>query len=237
MHSNSSGGAGARGKETDDAAPGLQFTYARDLGAAGRGRWGLDSAFSFMDFQFGDRSPVGADLSRLSDAYQLHGVVPPLAPYTGGFSGPSTVIGDTPTRSISTMTDGALVTGERSLRAKYFGFRVGPYWEVPVSAKANFSVSGGFAFAVVDGEFDYTESVFVPGMTIPSSSGANSETDVVLGGYLAGSIHYALSQSMGVYTEVQYQYLEDYTNKHDGRKATLQFGASIMLSVGLKYSF
>lgn len=237
MHSTSSVGAAERNEEEDTFQSGLELTYARDLGALGRGRWGVESAFGFMDMVIRDRSPLAAPTSVLSDAYQLGGVVPPVAPYSGTFLGPGALLGSTPTRSGATVPGGSIVQGSRELDASYYGFRVGPYWEVPLSEKFAAMLSGGFAFAMVDGEFDYRETVTVPGLVIPDASGSNEEMDVVLGGYVAASIHYYLNESLRAYSQVQYQSLGDYTNNDKGHKATIDFGSSILFSLGLNYSF
>src|SRR5262245_12236336 len=93
MHSTSSGGARAEDEEQYKFQKGLELTYARDFGALGRGRWGLESAFGFMDMEISDRSPIAGGTSVLSDTYQLGGVVPPFAPYNGPFGGPGPLIG------------------------------------------------------------------------------------------------------------------------------------------------
>ena len=237
MHSTSGIGNASTGEMHDDPHPGFELTYGRDLGEAWKGRWGWEGAFGFSDLEIRQRGMLSGDLTRLSDAYALNGVVPPLAPYAGSFSGPGPLIGDSPSRTIEQVSGGALVGGVREFDASFYGVRTGPYWDLALSDKALVSLSGGLAMAVVDGEFGYRESVTVSGQTLASSSGRNADTDFLLGGYASVMFHYLLRDDLRAYGGAQYQNLGSYDNGADGREAKIDFGAVFFLTMGFNYSF
>jgi hypothetical protein len=237
MHSSSSQANGSARGVDDDPQHGIELTYNRDLGALGQGRWGVEAAFGYMDLTFSDNRNRAGTVTQITDTYQLSGVVPPLSPYTGTFAGPGPLIGDEPDRMVSTIERGAMITGHRELDSDFYGFRLGPYWENPLSDKWGVSLSGGLSFAMVDSHFQFKESVSISDVGTTESSGATSDRDYLLGGYVSGNISFALSESVRLFTGAQYHLLGTYTEKTNGKKALVDFGNSVLVNVGLSYSF
>jgi hypothetical protein len=223
--------------QDDGVTHGVELNYRRDLDQLWRGRWGLEGAFGWMRYNIENHSVLRTSATRISDSYVLSGVIPPLPPYQGSPEGPGPVIPDNPQRNVGFVTYGATVFGKREVEMDLFDFRVGPYWEVPLVKKLHASLSGGLAFAVVNSEFRYSEVVTIGGAGTVVRGGRSTDTDVLVGAFLAGGVRYSFTEKLDVFAGAQWQYLGDYTQKEGGKKAIAEFGGSVFVSVGLGYSF
>jgi hypothetical protein len=210
-----------------DPSSGLELTYNRQLGTCDNWRWGLEAAWNYSALSLRDKSVAGNGPLTV-DTYRLGGIVPPLPPYAGTFAGPGPLIGDTPTR--------LPVTFVSKLDADVFGWRLGPYVDIPLSDRLTFSLSGGLAVLLVDSELDFHESVTVGSSKI-SKSVSGSHADVLPGGYLSGAFSVAVTESLRVFTGAQYQGAGHYVHREGNKQATLDFGQSVFCMVGAAFSF
>jgi hypothetical protein len=238
FHSSTSRGAGP-GREIEcDPQYGLDVIYSREMGRIRNGRWGFEAGFSWTPIVLRDNHNYRGSVQRIEDAYSYTpGTSPPTAPYEGKFNEPGFVLNDTPTRSVSTIPGGALVTGSRELNADLFGLRLGPFLEMPIGRRCSLYVSGGLALGGVSSEFTWRERVSIEGAGTFSGRGHGSEGDVLVGGYLGAKFNVELRERITAYLGVQYQHLGEYEHSEKGRKAVLDLSQSIFFSVGLGYSF
>jgi hypothetical protein len=233
------------GKTDDPQQPGFEFTYNRDLGALGsKARWGVEGAFNFMNVSIHDNRTLFGSVTKQTDAYALNGVVPPDPPYYGTFEGPvpggpnRPVISDTPIpQAPTTIANGATIVGDRKIDADIYGFRVGPYVEIPLSQKFALSLSGGLAVASVHGDFKFNETVSIPGVGSVASSGSGSRTDWLFGGYAGANLSYAFNKSWSAAIGAQYQNVGRFSEQVGGKRAELDLSNSIFVTVGIGYSF
>lgn len=237
MNSWSTAGDAASDTVYDAPQQGIELTFRRSLGRLGNGAWGLEAALNYLNLTFRDQESLSATANRLTDSYALNGVVPPEAPYRGTALGPGPLIGDTPVRSLASIPGGARVTGSRELNAHLYGLRLGPCWEIPLNEKFTLSLNGGLALGWIDSEFSYQETVTLGGLSAPPSSGAGSDSDFLVGGYVGANFWYALTKSWGLFMGAEYQYLTGFSQTVNGREATLDFSRSIFPKAGLCFSF
>jgi hypothetical protein len=240
FHSSSVGGSGVS-KGTDDSPQhGLEFTWNRYMGNIGeRVSWGFEAAFAFNNITVANGRPVTSSLNQLTDTYALDGVIPPEPPYTGTFGGPGPLISDSPSRSVTTIPNGATVSGQRSFDGDLFGIRVGPYIEVPLDAarKWNVNFSGGLAMAAITSEFRYQESTAIQDAAAVNSSGSGRDSDFMVGAYVGSNISYSFNKSWSVFAGASWQYLPDYSHKLNGRIAEITFNKSVFVNLGFGFSF
>lgn len=240
FNSSSSPGTGQSDDVNGNPQHGLELSYNRYFGKVGkRGSWGLEAGLNYNNVTMSDDRPVNSSVNQLTDNYALGGVIPPEAPYSGTFAGPGPLIGTSPTRSFATIPGGATVTGQRDFNADMFGFRVGPYLQIPLDKTNRFNVSfsGGLAVAVVSGEFTYRESTTIPGAGTVNSSGSGTDSDVLFGAFFGANFSYAINQSWSVFAGAMYQYLPDYTQTVNGREVELDFSKSVFVNLGFGFSF
>lgn len=253
LHSSSS--VETTSHQDGDPQQGFEVTYQRELGKIQKMKWGVESAFNFTDITVRDNSTLHRNATQTTDTYSLDGLnpyqtvppypvgTPPNTPYKGspgggypGGGGP--LISDIPTSRVTDIVpDGTTITGYRTLEAQAYGFRLGPYLEVPIDNKFSLNFSGGLAFAVVDSTFSYKEIVTVPGVGSTTRSDSGSRSDVMVGWYVSGAVSYALSDSVGLFAGVQYQDMGVYKQTESSKQAQLQLGGNIFLSLGISFSF
>ncbi len=140
------------------------------------------------------------------DAYDLGGIIPPSGPppgwaYRGTFYGPGALISDVPIPQ-PPMTASAVTTGERRFNAFIYGFRLGPYVEMSLARRLSCSLSVGLALAVVDSEVSFNETTTVAGLPI-TWKGSGRDSDVLLGGFVAGNVYFPISRSVDLFGGVQ----------------------------------
>jgi hypothetical protein len=240
FHSAGVGGGGVSKDNDDSPQHGLEFTYNRYLGRIReRGSWGFEAAFAYNNITIGDARPITASFTRITDTYALNGVVPPEPPYNGNFNGPGPLISDSPTRTETTIANGATVAGQRNFDGDLFGFRIGPYVEMPLDkqGKWNLNFNGGLALAAINSDFRYQEATTIAGVGTVNSSGAGRKNEFMVGGYVGSNISYAFNKSWNVFAGASWQYLPDYEQKVNGRTAEITFNKSIFAKLGFSYSF
>lgn len=242
MHTTSSAGSSVTAPN-ENPELGFELTYNRELGRNKNVRWGLESAFNYMNVAVHDSGALAIGATRVSTPYQLPSlegggtVSPPPAPYYHGADlSPegNPVINATPLPSSAANTLIAM-TGTRNFDADIFGFRVGPYLELSLGEKTTLAFSGGLALALVNSEFSFNESIAQP--NVPSQSGSGSDHEVMVGGYVAGNISYKLAKDWGLFGGVQYQNVGHYSQTVNGETAVLNLDQSIFVVLGASYSF
>jgi hypothetical protein len=237
----SSSVARASSNDHDDVPmSGFELTYNRELIHKKAWRGGLEGAFGYTYMSVHDAGTQSANVTRVNDTYsfpQGNGTVVPPAPYTGSKSLPGPVVVASPSRTTTEVAQGASITGQRNFSAGLFGFRFGPYVEIPISKSITFSLSGGFALVYVNSEFSYDETVTIPGVGSVEHHASGSGSDWLPGAYAAGNISVALSESWSLFAGAQFEDVGHYTQTLKGQQATLDLSRSIYVTVGVSYSF
>ena len=147
------------------------------------------------------------------------------------------MIGSTPSRGTSVVTQGATITGKRELDANIYSLRLGPYAEVPLNDRFSLMFNAGLYLAAGNSRFKFQETVTVPGAGSESHSGSGSQTDFLIGGYVGGSVAYALTEEVALFVGAQFQSAGRPVNQENGKEAILNLDKSVMVSIGASYSF
>jgi hypothetical protein len=136
FHAIQSGGSSSA---TGNPQYGGEVVYQRVIGSlpSMSGDWGLEFGFGFTDLNL--HNNLGGIVPVLTDSYQLNGVIPPGAGYNGTFNGPGSLLGDTPTRTITS----ASVSGYQKLSGQLFSFRLGPFAEWNLTSKLSLAPATG----------------------------------------------------------------------------------------------
>jgi hypothetical protein len=221
---------------------GLEITYQRQLSKPGKVQFGLEAAFNWTDITLRDSRTVPGSVTRMTDAYDLGGIVPPQAAppdwaYRGTFYGPGPLLGDTPIPQPPATIPNVYTTGSREFEAFVYGFRLGPYLTVPITPRLDCSISGGLALGIVESEFRMNETTWGDGFGPVSASVRDWHSDVLLGGYVSGNVRYAVSRALDVFGGVQFQAFERYEHALGNQSVELDLGAAVFCTVGIGYSF
>lgn len=232
MHSSSSA-AGSTAQRDGDPQMGVELSYSRQFGRIGRFSWGVQGAFSYTDLSISDSEPLDRAVTLITDAYDTTGVTPPQPPYHGSFEGPGPIIGDDPTRTISPAT----ARGIRKIGANVYAFRMGPYFETPLSKRFAVSLSGGLSLAAIQSDFRFQETVVPTVGATALRSGKDSKDDLLAGAYAAATVSCTINKSWSAYAALQYQYLGRYSQTLSDKEATVDLAKNINLTVGVGFSF
>jgi hypothetical protein len=221
---------------------GFEIMYQRQLSKPGKLQFGLECAFNWTDVTLHDGQTVPGKVTRLSDTYSLGGIVPPQDPppawaYKGTFFGPGPVIDDFPIAQSTATVPNVYTTGSRDIEAFMYGFRLGPYVELPISRRFACTLSGGLAFAVVDSEFRVSETTRGTGFGPVTTTLRDWDGDVVVGGFVSGNLKFALSRAFDVFGGIQFQALGNYEHKIGNGSVVVDLGESLFGVVGIGYSF
>jgi hypothetical protein len=224
----------------NDPQAGLEVSYARQFGAGEDGTtWGIESSFTYTSLDL--RSQGIADPRVLAvDGFSLpinpstgHPIIPPAAPYAGPyeltppFGAPS--IFATPTRYPA-----SIVT---SFEASIYGLKVGPYFEFPVSKRLSFALSGGFALLLADTDLRIQQLVSGPGGATASGTLRGSDVGVQPGGYIAGRLSLMASDSVNVFTGLEYESNGIHSQSLGDKRVEIDFWNAVYWTFGVSYSF
>jgi hypothetical protein len=165
---------------------------------------------------------------RLTDIYNLQGVVPPPAPYQGSFFGPGPLISDIPSQR--TITDTALngSGGYRNLvhesfNSDFYNFSLGLNLEIDATSHIFLFGSGGFSARIADYDSSYDESLYLlqgkSSQRIKRWSSTNSGVDALFGGFLQGGFGLRITKRISVIGFARYDWLENL----DGSVGTASF--------------
>ena len=131
-----------------DPSVGGDLELRRQLTKFGKVRFGLELGASYNHVDMVDSSSYMTAAQRTSDIYNMaapiNSALFPPPGYQGPYNGAGPVID--PTRagqSSSTIGNAVLVSGRREVEANIFGFRLGPYLELPITKRFSADVSAG----------------------------------------------------------------------------------------------
>lgn len=216
---------GGSSDDKDSFHHGIDLSYGYRIGDDHGWGWGLEMGFSYFNLT---ENPANAS-SLLLDAYALNGIAVPSAPYSGSFGGPGPLISDSPTRFAGSMSS--------SVDASFYGFRIGPFVELPVTQRGTVVLSAGVSLLVVESDFSYSQSATVPGGGLFSVRHETSDSDLLVGGYLSAGFVYRLNDHMNIQLGVQYQKSGTFDQDAGDKRLELDLDNPVSLNVGFGVSF
>jgi len=239
----SAGTIGSSGTFDDDPQQGMEFLYSLAIGPVGRFSWGLEGAFGFGGLDIRDTRSLTTDINVDTDTFDISnlepGGGPPPAPGTPspGRSGTTALILVEPASRSSTTFSGAAISGYRSVEADVFDFRVGPYVEFQLARRVGLTLSGGLGFAWVDSTFAFNETLQLPGAGQLVNTGRGTESDLLVGGYAAANVSYAVSDAWRLFLGAQYRNMGSFNQTVNGAEVEVDFGNAFYTALGVSYSF
>ncbi len=246
----SSSPANASSKNRDnDPQHGLELSYSRQLYRYKNLRFGFEGAFGYTLVDASDGRKLFSTVNRITDSFIIPGGVSvvPSAPYHGTFLGPGALMSSAPERNTSIISRNAIITGERTIDSDVFTLRLGPYMEVPVYRNLSFLFGGGLTLVSANTDFSYHETVTLgdTGQVSEPRSSSGSQSDFLVGGYVSGTLSYAITPEVGLFSGVQFQSAgRSVTDSRvinqqtvTRKESVLDFGESILLLFGVNYSF
>lgn len=239
---------GGGGKSDDASHLGAELAYNYEIGQKEDWhhlRYGLEAAVNYMPVDFSGRALNNVMLTHITDIYSYtpsttppgYGV-PGELPYQGSFQGPNFLLNVPPISSVSSMLSGATFLMQQKFDGNLWGFRLGPYLELPLSEHWSVHLSGGLAVGLLEADVSWQETFTLPGGAgSVSRTGGGSDTGLLWGGYLGLQAQYQFNDRWGVEAGVQWQDLGVYDHNFGGRSAELDLSKSVFLHAGISFSF
>jgi hypothetical protein len=221
-----------------DPSVGGELVYRRELGTFPKlldMRWGVEAAGNYANININDHSSFTGQVTRRTDTYVPYPDTMITDPANGTFDGPGHFLNDTPIGSAFSGA-AAMISGTRKIDAGMWGFRLGPYAEIPLTKRINASLSGGFAGAWLDVDASWNETLSVGAVQYPFS-GHGHDSALRFGYYLAANAEYQFNEDWSLVGGVQYQSLSDYQKAIAGRDVEINLRNSIFVTLGLSYRF
>jgi len=233
--------------DNNDPYPGFELTYDRELGNKENWhglRYGIEGAVNYMKIVFNDTSSFGATVTTLTTIYQLPGTTPPPAtpssPFQGTFDGSPggySLIDVPPIGTLPASVSSGTFFSQDHFNADLWGFRLGPYVELPLTENFSLHLSGGLAVGLLYGNAAWQESLALSGGGSLNASGGGDAFDTLWGYYASLDASYQINKRWGVEGGVQFQDLGNYSHSFGGREVALDLSRSLFVQVGVSYSF
>jgi hypothetical protein len=235
----------AAGPESDDSRPypGVELTYDHQFGDKDGWHgihWGIEGAVNYLRISFNDNTAGGASVTTATTLYQLPGTTPPAAPFQGTFDGSPggySLLNATPISTSTAVVPGATLLSQDKFDGDLWGFRLGPYMDVPVTENLSLHLSAGLALGLLYDQVSWQQSLTVPGSGTTTGAGSGSHFDVLWGGYISLDAQYEFNDRWGIEGGVQFEDLGKYRHSFNGREADLDLSRSVFVQVGISYSF
>jgi hypothetical protein len=233
--------------DDDSSRLGAEITYNYEIGKKDKWhqlRYGVELAANWMPITLDSHGSYSVARMLQTDTYgYTPGTTPPgygepsELPYEGTFQGPNFVLNVPPISSMTTLPSGQFIV-QQHFDGNLWGFRLGPYLELPLSKRWSLHLSGGLAVGLLDGDASWRENLAVPGLAQPiTESGGGSDTKLLWGYYIGLQAAYQFNNRWGLEAGVQFQDLGIYHHNFDGSKVELDLSKSIFVHAGVSYSF
>lgn len=230
--------SGSASRKADDEQYGVELIYQRVLGSLSSEssvNWGLEAAFGYTDIDLRDKRRGTSPVTVTTDTFQLNGVLPPGAGYHGTFDGPGPLLGDTPTRTVA--SDTATLVSSHKLRGESYGIRLGPFAECYFTPQLSLAASAGLALAPTSLDYDFSETVTLPGGSPSVATGHKSKTELLYGYYVSALLRYDFTRHWGIYVGAQFQSLNDMKLSAGSSTARLDQDATVYGTAGVSWRF
>ncbi len=241
------------------ATGGVEFQLSRDIGhGTRRFQWGLMGGITLNDINSKSAGNVSATLHTYTDYYSLNGQVitavhlsnPSYVDVFGAdgnllaANGYETTvpISAVPNASLSTniATPGAVnIAGKWQVKGSYFMVKLGPSLRAQLSDRLGLTASLGLAGAYAGTRYTAYEAYTLtdlPGVTFDTLE-TSTMTKFLVGYYADLNLEWAANETLGLFSGVTVQHLNDYEQKLRDRTALIDIGGSVGIRGGISIKF
>lgn len=226
-------------QEDSPISPGGEVVFGMYLAefkmAKRTARFGFEFGYGFNAFSMSTAASGSGDVTYRTGVYDLNGVTPPPAPYSGTSEGPGPLIGLAPV-STTSATSAAQSASSGDLDAGLHSFKAGFWLEYPVSKSFRTSVSLGYASLYADSQYTYTETLTSAGIPNINATETVGGREYLPGFYGQLRLDYQFSKRVAAFVGAQYQWNSKLEYSGSNRNVTLDFGAMFSASVGVQIS-
>lgn len=237
FHSADSFTTSGSGSGKSGASVGFDSAYGGRIGRLWGGAVGWELGFGLLPIKITDNQPMSATASQTEHWYDISGITIPSAPYAGSYEGPSTKLNDWANLGAGSGSVPATLTGSRTLDVMLYNIRLGPTLQWELHPRFAVAVSAGAAFGIVTGDLEYNELLDLGADGTAVNQGSSGSTEIVYGGYVAGTLLYHAVKNGDIYLGFQYMPMTSATFNGDNRQAKLDMTGGLYISAGFNWPF
>lgn len=217
------------------AAGEVYYRIVRDVPT--RPVFGFEARAGYVDFNYSSSDSLTSTVRLLTDSYQLGGVVPQPAPYFGSATVQAGLqrIGDTPTRTIATIT--STIQGQRAFSAKGWLLRFGALWQPWHTSKTELELHAGPALLDLTGSLRLNERWVSTGQPSVTATATGKRTRWLAGFYAGATGRVLLSEKWDLIAGADFLSAGSLAVRGGVARAKFDFSKSVLLTAGLSFHF
>lgn len=200
--------------------------------------WGAEFGGGYNVFKVSGAETATSNATYETAAYDTNGILLPVAPYTGTYNGPGPVIDLNPNAPPTSTTGTATSAVDGSLESNLYNFKIGVWFDMPLTKKLDLSWSAGFSSLYSDTQYKFTEDITFP--TAPSLDSIDTTVggrNWQQGGYIQARLQYEFNDSWSAYVGADYQYNGKFRFNGAGRDIDMDFTALFGASLGIQFNW
>jgi len=234
--------------QNSDPLYGFQVGYGRVLGEMEMGKMrvkvGLDLGFGTAPFNIQNRTSFSG-IGAVANNYTMIGtpIVQGAAPFSNlPFSEANINNGVDNVNAVNftPVAGGGTVNGTASeygkIDGEYYGFKIGPFFEFPITPALALELRGGACITMADAKFSYQETTTVGARNV-TTSGESSSSQWLGGFFFEAQASLALSRNWGLFVAGGYQNAGNTDLDAGDKSVRLKLDSVISLTTGIKFSF
>ena len=239
---------GGNDDATDNSSHlGAEIAYSYELGVKQNWhgfRYGIEAAVNWMPISFSGNMANAVALMHQTDTYSFTpGTTPPgfdessELPYQGTFQGPNFVINVPAVSSVSSLVPGATFLIQQKFDANLWGFRLGPYAEMPVTKHRACTSPAAWPWACSMVTPPGAKPWTCPPTARPLPAAGAATIPSFCGATIWVCRPPTNSTSGGGWRRASNSRTSAYDHNFGGRTAEVDLSNSIFIHAGLSYSF
>jgi hypothetical protein len=202
-------------------------------------RLGFEIGYGYNPFSLTYSGIATGNAAYTQTSYDLGGIVPPEAPYSGTYAGPGPLIGTTPSSS-TTINSASQSAYSGKLDSSLHNMKLGLWLDVPLSKRFLAGVSVGYSALYADTQLTFTENTTYADGGIPVTGPVTRKIggrDWNPGGYAELRLSYQITSHIAAYVDGDYQYNGRFNFSGAGRDVELNFTSLFSVGLGASYTF
>ena len=204
-------------------------------------RIGIEVGYGYSEFSSDISIGASGTASYIKDTYDLHGVVPPVAPYAGTFNGPGPLLDREPSPANHFMASSAASTAlHGALETSLHDFRAGPFFEVDLSRRLSVALGAGYSSVYTDSSFAYDQTVGFANSAFPQIAPTRAVLSAGTwhtGLYADMRMTYRFSPMVGLYLGADIKSNNEHKFGDSGHVLEIDLGSTYGVRAGINFQF
>jgi hypothetical protein len=236
-HTVSPGGSSYVNRSSQRSRPGAEIQYRILRESEGRPVWGLEARAGYLESRYSGSETLTTTVRLLTDSYQLGGVVPQPAPYSGFYEVRPGLqrIGDIPTRTIGTAASTA--QGQREFSAEGWLLRLGAVWQPVATRRLDWQLHAGPAALYLKGKLRLAESFVSTGQPTFTAAAVGNRSKWLLGAYAGTTLDVHLNDRWSITGGADFLTAPTLKVSTASAAARFTFSHAIAANLGATYRF